>query len=68
MALEGHQRVSGVTRLPVGVVVFHHPRDPTDQARARIGTRAEHVGSGGNHCADRRAVKVHEPVMEVLDA
>jgi hypothetical protein len=34
-----------------------------EEARPRIGTDAEHIGSGGVDRADRRAVKLYETVL-----
>jgi hypothetical protein len=39
-----------------------------DEARPRIGTDAEHIGSGGVDRADRRRVKLAEAVRTALDA
>ncbi|MGA9635500.1 MAG: hypothetical protein WBQ41_09740 [Solirubrobacterales bacterium] len=40
--------------------------EKAEEARPRIGTDAEHIGSGGVDRADRRAVKLHETVVRVL--
>lgn len=41
-------------------------RANAEEARPRIGTDAEHTGSGGIDWADRRRVKLYERVMEAV--
>jgi hypothetical protein len=40
--------------------------EKANKARPRIGTPAEHIGSGGVDRADRRAVKLYEAVIEAM--
>jgi hypothetical protein len=40
--------------------------EKANEARPRIGTDAEHIGSGGTDRADQRAVKLHEAVTAAI--